>query len=260
MSKRRRSERTRGRRVWCWQQVTVGSRESGRNAPKGWVGLPSLLPSQMKSLAWQTWKFHVVSLHPYVTPGLQPLRHGAFQRHRCSRAQGGLPWRICSWTFLAAFCTMEGGFESSGLRSEERRCPRNSEIFGRPALRGPWSQKIWIAQWSYETGWWAFFFITHVLVPSCWCFYWVSVCGDLLCDWHNSTLQDLRLERCWLTSARSLCPSPGIFCRKLFGVSRTHLSPSTLTSSAKWWREGCPVGWVDRSFFSVEFFGGTVLK
>lgn len=82
---------------------------------------------------------------------------------------------------------MEGGFESSGLRSEERRCPRNSEIFGRPAFEGPWSQKIWIAQWYYETGWWAVSFITHVLVPSCWCFYWAS------CFW-GSPLQLAQLD------------------------------------------------------------------
>ena len=172
-----------------------------------------------------------------------PLREFAAEQFK--KSQGA---------YLAA-CTMEGGFESSGLRSEERRCPRNSEIFGRPAFEGPWSQKKGTAQWYYETGEWAVSFITHVLVPSCWCFYWASV-------FWGSPLQLAQLDTRRSEVRKMLADigkEPLSFARDFlplanFGVSRTHLSPSTLMSSAKWWREGCPVWWVDGFLFSQNFW------
>ena len=83
--------------------------------------------------------------------------------------------------------------------------------------------------------------------------------GDLLCNWHNSTLEDLRLERCWLTSARSLCPSPGIF----FCHLQILVFPGPISAHQLWWVLRNDEGKAARAvfvFFSVKIFGGTGLR
>ena len=146
------------------------------------------------SLTWQNHNQRQIDLYKFTRPisSLQRswlsalnwfhniLRHFHFENLQLSSSKNHREHILLHAQWKAALRAL--GFE---VKKEDVQ--ETQRFLGRPAFEGPWSQKIWIAQWYDETGEWAVSFITHVLVPSCWCFSWAT------CFW-GSPLQLAQLD------------------------------------------------------------------
>ena len=190
------------------------------------------------SLTWQNHNQRQIDLYKLTRPisSLQRswlsalnwfhniLRHFHFENLQLSSSKNHREHILLHAQWKAALRAL--GFE---VKKEDVQ--ETQRFLGRPAFEGPWSQKIWIAQWYDETGEWAVSFITHVLVPSCWCFSWAT------CFW-GSPLQLAQLDTGRSEVRKMLADigkEPLSLARDFFCHLQILVFPGPISAHQLWW-------------------------